>query len=186
MRGTATENGAADMPEYELKVSARAKRLSITIRPGGSVTVTVPRRHDMARVEAFVRQHAEWIRRKAKRAAQRPQLLLAHLGARDYAKHKEAARAAVRQLIEECNVPYGYAVRTVRIGNQKGRWGSCSARGNLNFNYKILFLPRELQEYVVVHELCHLKEMNHSDRFWALVEKTVPNWHILRKELRKY
>ena len=175
-----------DLPEYSVRASNRAKRLSITVKPGGEVVVTAPARIDTARVESFVGKYADWIRSKVEKAQKRPQLLLAHLGARDYARHKEAARALVAERIEACNASYGYKVGAVRIGNQKGRWGSCSAKGNLNFNYKILFVPNELQEYVVVHELCHLQEMNHSERFWKLVSKRIPDWQARRKELRKY
>ena len=68
--------------------------------------------------------------------------------------------------------------------NQRSRWGSCSRSGNLNFNYRIASLRPELQDYIVVHELCHLKEFNHKEGFWALVALTVPDWQTLRAELR--
>ena len=79
---------------------------------------------------------------------------------------------------------YGFAVQRVRIGCQKGRWGSCSARGTISLNAKLLFLPPEWVHYVLMHELCHTKEMNHSDRFWRLLERHVPNAHEIRKDLR--
>ena len=81
---------------------------------------------------------------------------------------------------------YGVKCGRVAMRNQKTRWGSCSKEGNLNFNYKIAFLPPELADYLIVHELCHLKEMNHLPRFWALVEQTIPNHKALRKEMRRY
>jgi hypothetical protein len=65
------------------------------------------------------------------------------------------------------------------------RWGSCSKKGNLNFNYKIALLPQRHSDYVIVHELCHLREFNHSKKFWDLVEQAVPNHRALRTELKR-
>ncbi len=78
---------------------------------------------------------------------------------------------------------YNYRIGRVSIKNHASRWGSCSALGNLNFNYKILHLTPEVADYVVVHELCHLGALNHSRAFWALVEQTLPHWRALRKQL---
>jgi predicted metal-dependent hydrolase len=100
--------------------------------------------------------------------------------------YKENARALVHARVQHFNTHYQVVVGRITIRNQKSRWGSCSARRNLNFNYKIVLLPKELQDYVIVHELCHLKEMNHSDRFWNLVAETIPTWETLRKQLKKY
>ena len=79
---------------------------------------------------------------------------------------------------------YGFTFGRVTIKNHKSRWGSCSKKGNLNFNYKIALLPSELADYIIVHELCHLGEFNHSSRFWALVAKAIPNHRVLRARLR--
>lgn len=72
------------------------------------------------------------------------------------------------------------------VRDQRTRWGSCSSLGNLNFNYRILFLPQHLQDYLIVHELCHLAEMNHSHRFWARVAEMVPEYRVYRRELRAF
>lgn len=105
---------------------------------------------------------------------------------RDYLKYKESVRALAHERLAHWNAHYQFPIRLVSIRNQKSRWGSCSSKGNLNFNYKIVFLPKELQDYVIVHELCHLKEMNHSIRFWNLVSETIPEWKKRRQELRKH
>lgn len=78
-----------------------------------------------------------------------------------------------------------FPVKRVRIGCQKGRWGSCSSRGTISLNAKLLFLPPEWVHYVLMHELCHTREMNHSDRFWQLLERHVPNARDVRKALRE-
>ena len=101
-----------------------------------------------------------------------------------YLKSKEAARALVRARLSYFNQFYKYPLRKVFIKNLRSRWGSCSERGNLNFNYKLLFLPPELADYVVVHELCHLGAFNHSPEFWALVAQTIPDYKQLRASLR--
>lgn len=103
---------------------------------------------------------------------------------RDYLNNKEKARAFVKSRLEYFNNFYGYAYNRISIKDTKSRWGSCSTKANLNFNYKIIFLPPELADYIIVHELCHLKEMNHSPNFWILVAHTLPNYKKLRKSLR--
>ena len=85
---------------------------------------------------------------------------------------------------EYFNKFYSYKWNRIFIKNQKTRWGSCSKRGNLNFNYRIALLPPEAADYIIVHELCHLKEFNHSRNFWKLVEQQIPNYKILHKALK--
>ena len=77
-------------------------------------------------------------------------------------------------------------VGKVTIRNQKTRWGSCSSKGNVNFNYLLYYLPEELLDYVVVHELAHRRHMNHSQRLWEEVEKYCPDYRNCRKKLKEY
>jgi len=102
-----------------------------------------------------------------------------------YEQHKEAARALAHQKLEHFAPLYGVVYKKVFIKNSRSRWGSCSERGNLNFNYRVALLPEALVDYVVVHELCHLIHFNHSPAFWAEVARAVPNWRTLRRELKK-
>jgi predicted metal-dependent hydrolase len=102
-----------------------------------------------------------------------------------YLKHKEQARAVIKERLEHFNAFYQFSYKRVAIKNHKSRWGSCSKKGNLNFNYRLVHLPLRLLDYVVVHELCHLGEFNHSKRFWALVAKALPDWQVRRKELMR-
>lgn len=103
---------------------------------------------------------------------------------KQYLKHKEAARALVHARVGYFNAFYGHTVGKVFIKDTKSRWASCSARGNLNFNYKIIHLPEEVADYLVVHELCHLAEFNHGPAFWALVARCCPNYRDVRAALR--
>ncbi len=103
----------------------------------------------------------------------------------DYLKYKETARILVKNRIDYFNKIYNFKVNRVTIKNQRSRWGSCSKKGNLNFNYKIALLPSSLADYVIVHELCHLKEFNHSKNFWDLVKISVPNYKEIRRKFRQ-
>jgi predicted metal-dependent hydrolase len=106
-----------------------------------------------------------------------------------YNKYKEQARLLVHHRLLHFNAHYNFAYQRVSIRNQKTRWGSCSSKGNLNFSYRILFLEPEAQDYLIVHELCHLKEFNHSQRFWDLVAQQSPNykkWHVELKYKSKF
>jgi len=97
-----------------------------------------------------------------------------------------ACQARAKKLINErlkyYNQFYNFVYHKISIRRQKTRWGSCSSNKQLSFNYKLFFLPIELVDYVVVHELCHLKEMNHGKKFWQLVSQTIPD-HKLRKKI---
>jgi len=181
---------------YTLRKSRRARRVRLTVRLDGSVTLTSPLGASEQHAERFLREKAAWVLSKIRffgkfLDAENPifKNLARHRGRRDYLKFKEEARALItRRLAELSQNPahgYGFAYRAIAIKNQKTCWGSCSRRGNLNFNYKILFLPPAVQDYIIVHELCHLREFNHSPRFWALVARAVPDHVALRRALRR-
>jgi predicted metal-dependent hydrolase len=103
-----------------------------------------------------------------------------------YLANKEAARVLVHQKLLEHNEHYGFKWGRVSIKNMKSRWGSCSSKGNLNFHYRIAMLPEELFDYVIVHELCHLKVFNHSQMFWDLVAEKVPDYFLKKKALQEH
>jgi len=106
------------------------------------------------------------------------------IGRRFTKNNRETARILVENKISCFNKIYNFEINRIAIRNQKSRWGSCSKQANLNFNYRIIFLKPELADYLIVHELCHLGEFNHSKRFWNLVEKTIPNYKNINWELR--
>jgi predicted metal-dependent hydrolase len=103
-----------------------------------------------------------------------------------YYVHKDQARKFVLRRIVELNAHYNFTYNQIRIKNTSSRWGSCSSAGNLNFQYKLLFLPPHLQDYVLVHELCHLVELNHGEKFWALVGQVIPDYVARKQELVHY
>lgn len=108
-----------------------------------------------------------WYRRRRKRGS---------TVTKHYQQHKELARELILARLHYFNQHYQLEWRRVAIRNQRRCWGSCSSLKNLNFSYKLLFLPDELVDYIVVHELCHLAELNHGQRFWSLVAEQIPDY----------
>ncbi len=109
-----------------------------------------------------------------------------HGSRKQYLLNKENARILVHKKLISHNEHYGLVFNKVAIRNQQSRWGSCSKKGNLNFNYRIVLLPESLQDYLIVHELCHLAMFNHSKQFWALVGEVIPDHVARRRELMHY
>jgi predicted metal-dependent hydrolase len=101
-----------------------------------------------------------------------------------YLEHKELARSLTRTRLKYFNQHYNLPYKRVAIKNQRRCWGSCSSLKNLNFNYKIYFLPPHLRDYIIVHELCHLAELNHGHGFWNLVAQQIPNYQQCVAELK--
>ncbi|MDI6777761.1 MAG: DUF45 domain-containing protein [Patescibacteria group bacterium] len=171
--------------EYDVRSSSRARCLRITIYPNGELAATLPRGMSFETLEEFIRQKANWILRKIRLAQKRkPSICLPKSGRKEYLKHKDQALELAKRKIEELNRAYNFQHKRISIRNQKTRWGSCSRNGSLNFNYKIVHLPEKYLNYIIVHELCHLKQFNHSKMFWNLVAEMVPNYKSIRKEFR--
>jgi hypothetical protein len=171
--------------EYTLKVSKRARRMRLAIYCDGSFVVTAPRNLSESIIEQFVIRKSQWILDKLDYFKNISGQLFAKGTENDYAEYKIKASSLAQKRIEYFNNIYSFKFNRINIKNQKTRWGSCSRKGNLNFNYKIAIIPERLSDYIIVHELCHLKEFNHSQKFWNLVAKTIPNYLEIRKELRK-
>ncbi len=170
---------------YALRRSARARRMRLAVRRDGSVMLTMPARSTLSFAESFVYRQRQWLLEKLAFFRGLPPLdPIARFGRREYLQNREAARALVSSKLTEFAPRFGVSYGRVSIRNQKTCWGSCSRKGNLNFNYKLLFLPVDLQDYVIVHELAHVRELSHSPRFWALVGSVVPDYAARRRELR--
>ncbi len=125
----------------------------------------------------LIRRKARW-QKKRRKKRRKPNSL-------EFIQYKNQALATAQNKIAHFNAFYKFKVNRVTIKNQKTRWGSCSKKGNLNFNYKIALLPPHLSDYVIVHELCHLEQLNHSPAFWNLVAKTIPQYKKIKKDFKK-
>ena len=171
--------------EYTLRVSKRAKRMRLAVYLDGSFVVTAP--HDMTQslIDRFIIRKSQWVLDKLEYFRSLGEKFFQRNDSQGYLKYKENALALAENRINYFNKQYRFLINTVNIKNQKTRWGSCSRKGNLNFNYKIALLPSRLADYIIVHELCHLGEFNHSRKFWNLIAKTIPNYMEIRSELRE-
>lgn len=170
--------------EYTLKVSNRAKRVRITVNHDGKVVVTKPKKVDPVIIEKFLISKSEWIFDKLEKFKNSPNLLNIKNTKEEYLENKDKAFILAKKRIDYFNNIYNFKFNKITIKNQKTRWGSCSRKGNLNFNYKIALLPKHISDYIIVHELCHLKELNHSRKFWKLVGVAVPSYLDIKKELK--
>lgn len=165
--------------------SKRAKRLNITIRPFKGVRVAIPRGVSFIEGERFVHTKIDWIKKHLAK------MKMAELQQKKIIENsKPIDRAAARQKLvgrlDELAEQYGFSYNRVFIKNQKTRWGSCSSKNNINLNMKLVHLPDELMDYVILHELVHIKVKNHSRKFWAELDKLVGDAKSIDKQLKKY
>ncbi len=159
------------------------RTVSLQIMPEGQVLVRCPRRMRDREIRSFVSSKAQWIEKhleKQRNAARLPGLTMDEL--RQLA---DRAMQIIPQRVTFFAPLIGVGYGRITIRNQRTRWGSCSSQGNLNFNCLLMLAPPEVADYVIVHELCHRKEMNHSARFWAEVERILPDYKECRKWLKE-
>jgi predicted metal-dependent hydrolase len=163
--------------------STRRRRWTLSVPWGGPVTLAVPERMSQAEVERVLESQRAWIARE--RGKQSPRLGLDPHAVSE-AGARRTARALVTEVAEDEARALGVRYERIAIRGQRTRWGSCSSRGTLSFNWRLALAPRSVLDYVVVHELCHLREPNHSPRFWALVAERRPGWRADRDWLREH
>lgn len=150
------------------------KTVSISVDGDGNAIVKAPMRMSARDIMAFVNEHEEWIRRRRQEMkASRPDKVLTMAEIRRLGDEAVAyIPGRVRLYAQRMGLKYG----RITIKNQRSRWGSCSAKKNLNFNCLLMLCPKEVIDAVVVHELCHLVHMNHSKEFYALVRSVYPEY----------
>ena len=171
------------MEEVVVRRSSRARRWTLRVPWGGPVELTVPRRVSAREVERIVASHGDWIARE--RAKHVPRLGL-DARAVSEAEARRATRELVAVVADDEAQALGVEYARIQVRDQRTRWGSCSTRGTLSFNWRLALAPHAVLDYVVVHELCHLREANHSPRFWGLVESRRPGWREQRAWLREH
>ncbi|NCB20520.1 MAG: DUF45 domain-containing protein [Clostridia bacterium] len=169
----------------QFKRVRRSKHLRISVNSDAKIVVSRPMWLSERKARYFLEEKKDWLIKQIERIEAEGPRLLAQGSRSDYLQNKEKARRLVLDRIKHFNQFYAFKYSRLSIRDQKSRWGSCSHKLGLNFNYRIIYLEPDLVDYLVVHELCHLQEMNHGPRFWALVKKTIDNYPVLRKRLRK-
>ncbi|MBQ2254998.1 MAG: M48 family metallopeptidase [Clostridia bacterium] len=155
------------------------KTVGIRVKPGGEVEIRMPRRLPLSFAEKFVEEKEAWI---AKAVASSPPARK-ELSPEEQKRLRELARSLLPPMAEAWAARLGVSPAGIRITSAKTRYGSCSAKGNLCFSLHLMRSPYEAVEYVVVHELCHLKELNHSKAFWALVAHCLPDYQERKRKL---
>ena len=151
---------------------------------GEPARLTVPQWTSRAEIERVLREKQSWI--QGERVRQVPRLGLEQLAAVSESEARVAARELVSAVAQEEAERIGVVYERIRIGGQRTLWGSCSTRGTLSFNWRLVLAPFQVLDYVVVHELCHLRVPNHSGPFWALLEGHRPQWRDQRAWLREH
>lgn len=170
---------------YVVRRSKIAKRMRLAVYCDGNFIVTVPQTFPSNSIDSYVIAKSQWVISKLDffDGLNKKQKFI--LGTDGYDKYKNNTIEMISERLTTLNKKY-YKLRfnRITIKNQKTRWGSCSKKRNLNFNYKVLFLPPKIRDYIIVHELCHLKEFNHSRKFWNLISKSIPNYEEIQNELK--
>ena len=169
---------------YSIRRSERAKRMRLAVYFDGNFVITLPKGLNQTTAEKYIIKKSKWVLSKLDFFKNASLSKTFKLTAKDFIKYKEKAFKITNERIGYFNEIYKYKFNGIYIKNQKTRWGSCSKKRNLNFNFKIALLPSNLRDYIIVHELCHLKEFNHSKRFWNLVDKAIPNHKKITNDLK--
>lgn len=171
-------------------IRSKRKTLAIEIRPDMRVVVRAPEKIPQNEIMKFVEEKQKWIKKhlvqmyfkaeEIKKQKKEPALTNA-----DIEKLCQKALSVIPDKVKYYAEIMGVTYGRITIRNQKTRWGSCSSKGNLNFNCLLMLMPDKVLDYVVVHELCHLKQMNHSKKFWKEVERYMPDYKNYKKWLNE-
>jgi len=167
-------------------VKSNRRTFSLKIKRDGTVIVRSPLYASEKQIQQFVREHERWlIKHLAENEKMRSELsALPPLGDDEIKALKLRAKQYIPARVEYWAKIIGVEYSSVTIRMQRTRWGSCSSKGNLNFNCLLMLTDTDIINYIVIHELCHIKELNHSKRFWALVESAMPNYKSIQARLK--
>jgi predicted metal-dependent hydrolase len=165
--------------------SRRAKRLNVSVTLFKGVRVAVPRRTSFKSAKEFVSSKISWIKKHLDKMKQleHDHQNLSRLAARI---DKAEARQRIVERLHELGKLHGFAYNKVLVRSLKSRWGSCSHRNNISLNMKLIVLPKEILDYVILHELVHTRVRNHSNGFWRELDRLVGNAKELDLKLKRY
>lgn len=169
----------------EITITKRVKshRLSLRVCSGGVIRVSIPWLVSYSRAMIFVEENKEWIKQKRAKRANNP-FKFTDI---DIESVRKRAKAELPQRLKYLADLHGFEYNKVYIKNNKSNWGSCSSKKNINLNLKLVLLPQELIDSVILHELCHLRYLNHSSEFHNLLNSLLNGKEkLLRKQLKNY
>lgn len=170
-------------------IKTKRKAIAIEIKGDLRIIVRAPLHMSSKSIEGFIAEKADWISRgiqtvKARNAAEAEKEKQPKFTDTEIAEMVKAAKETLPPLVEHYAKIIGVNYGRITVRHQLSRWGSCSAKGNLSLNCLLVLCPEEVKDYVIIHELCHLKELNHSKRFWASVEAYCPHLRECRLWLK--
>jgi predicted metal-dependent hydrolase len=198
------------LPPHRIRFSRRARRISLRISPGKGLEVVLPLDADPSCVPPALARHSRWIEKHLGRMPEAgstafPQLIVLN-GGRELVRinelalpegsrktpwqrlrqwTREEARSRLGPMLEQLALEHGFSFADMRVRFQKSRWGSCSSKGRINLNVCLIFLPEELMRHIILHELCHTRQMNHSAAFWKLLLTLDPDARTKDKAMRE-
>ena len=172
------------MFEYQL-IRSKRKTMAIQVTREGKVVVRAPLFATDRQIAKFVEDHEEWVEENVSQTVGKDRISTREYTQAEVRVYKKRAQGIISRRVSHYAEIMGVTYGRITIRDQKSRWGSCSAEGNLNFSWRLILMPIEVMDYVVVHELAHLKEMNHSKAFWEEVEKVLPDYKEQRKWLKE-
>lgn len=171
---------------FTRKRSRSRRSISIAVTRDAQIIVRAPARISDLVLEKMVQEKADWIQKKIAYVQALPPLRTFDDSLGDYRTKRQSVLTFLEQRVAEINIEYQFLYTRIAVRRMKSRWGTCSRKGTLTFNFVITQLPHHLQTYIIVHELCHTKHFNHSSSFWEEVSRVVPHFKQCRKELRQY
>lgn len=167
-------------------IRSNRKTIAIEIKRDCSIIVRAPFSMSDYTIKKFIDEKNGWIEKYLKIAEQRQEDSVSFFSDDEIRALADKAMIDIPKRVSRYASLMNIAVGKVTIKNQRTRWGSCSSKGNLNFNCLLMLCPEEVRDYVVVHELCHRKELNHSVRFWQEVEKVLPDYNLQKRWLKEH
>ena len=175
------------MQLYTKVYRSNRKSISLQVTEDHIVVIRAPKWMSDDEIDGFFIEKSGWIERQIRMIDERKQKYseLVPLSKSELDALGRQALSVIPKKVAHYAKILGVSYGRITIRNQKTRWGSCSSKGNLNFNCLLMLTPEEVQDYVVVHELCHRREMNHSPRFWSLVESVIPDYRRYEAWLKK-
>lgn len=180
MKSGTIETSGRKIP-YKIIRRKGMRRMLLSFSSRGELILTAPRLTPVFFINAFLEKSRSWIDTHMARILTR-QDTVSHQKS-EYLEKRGEARAIIESRVKELALLYGFQYQKISIRNQRTRFGSCSRSGNLSFHYRIAFFTPEERDYVIIHELCHLRHFDHSPAFWREVSRFSPNYEHIRKSL---